>query len=262
MIDLAFHKTETLTSFKVLEDVSKFGFEINLMGGWAVHLLVNKEFQKREKRSYVGSRDLDIAFPMDINWDEKTLKSSELFLALSKIKQLGFKGYSFRFYKEFNVETGKEFRPEESKKVAPYEIFKMCIDPMVPRIPSCFKKVFGFVPIDESLLDYFFNQNHKIKAKFNNCEVNIPSVELMAAMKVKCSKGRTKHEKKVKDIADFFVLLWYTEGFENVKKKLFKIIPRSEVLSIITTWDKMLIDEAAKFIGIDSKTLNSVFAHF
>ena len=229
------------------------------MGGWAVHFHVDKVFFEREKRSYVGSRDLDIAFDIPKSCTKDQLEKSELCVALKKILDLGFNKQGFRFYKDFDLDSGRELSDGESKKQPIHTIFKMYMDPMVPHTPPFFKEIAGFDPIDEPLLEYFFEKGHKQEFADTHMKAYIPSVELITAMKLRCSYQRQKQEKIVKDIADVFALLWYTEGFENVKKKLFKIISRDEVILIIKKWNPKHVIDAAKFIDVDPKTISQVF---
>lgn len=76
---------------------------VGLMGGWAVHLLLEKFGGK-----HIGSRDIDIFFdPTAITYEEVT----------EKIKEMGFTPHStFRLIKYVHRPTGKPLSIEESKK--------------------------------------------------------------------------------------------------------------------------------------------------
>src|SRR3989338_4956540 len=75
--------------------------QIGLMGGWAVHyLLENKGVE------HIGSRDIDIFF------DPKKTKPKTI---AEKLEKMGFAPHStFRWVKIFQSETKKEFNQEES----------------------------------------------------------------------------------------------------------------------------------------------------
>lgn len=262
---MGFNKTETQTSLDQLSLLCKnSNIKINLMGGWAVHFHVNEIFYKREGREYVGSRDIDLAFPMELDWDLEKLQSCELKLALESIKNLGFVGQGFRMYKNFHYDSGKEISHIQSKDYSTHELFKMCIDPMVPCIPVSFRSVFGFDPIDEPLLKFFFNANHKKDISYKEFFISIPSRELMASMKLNSSNKRVdKIDKRSKDIADFFVLVWYSDiDLELIKSKIFSIIEKNTVSNIVKKWDDESISRAANFININSDIITKVVKEF
>ena len=56
-----------------------------------------------------------------------------------------------------------ELTKEQYIRTPTHDIFQIYVDPIVNEIHPAFKKIFGFVPIDESLLSYVFKYDkHRI----------------------------------------------------------------------------------------------------
>ena len=93
---------ETRTSYKYLKQViSALEEPICILGGWAVFLQVNKNFQKAQGRLYLGSRDIDLGFHLDKNATTEQMKNSALAKSLEILQnKLKFKSFSFRLLKE------------------------------------------------------------------------------------------------------------------------------------------------------------------
>jgi hypothetical protein len=116
---MLYEPNEIRTSEKELEKIFKQLKEpICLLGGWATYYTVNKNFEKTNGRKYIGSRDIDIGFHIDKNWNEEQLRNSEFRTAIQTIENMGFRSISFRLFKDFDLDTGKELTPEESAKLA------------------------------------------------------------------------------------------------------------------------------------------------
>ena len=187
-----------------LEKLSKGITEnIYLLGGWAVHYVVNENFSKNRKREYIGSRDIDIGFHFESQWDQATIKSSSFVSCISQLEQLGFLWQGFRLYKDFDYETLKELSPEESKQKQYYEIIKMYVDPIVDIIHNDFSTICGYNPIDEPLLTLGFQNNWFITHnEFDNIKVTLP--HLLLAMKMNSVLNRDKEDKRIKDMCNIF----------------------------------------------------------
>lgn len=57
-----------------------------LLGGWAVYLTVNPQFNQTHGRNYLGSRDIDLGFHVDPTWSTKELESSALAQSVKILK--------------------------------------------------------------------------------------------------------------------------------------------------------------------------------
>jgi hypothetical protein len=94
---MLYQPNETKTSKKQLEIVfQRLKDETCLIGGWAVYHLVNSNFKKATGRDYVGSRDIDIGFNIEEEWNEEQLRNSEFAAAIRTIEEMRFKSVSIR----------------------------------------------------------------------------------------------------------------------------------------------------------------------
>ncbi|MBS3120536.1 hypothetical protein J4420_02380 [Candidatus Woesearchaeota archaeon] len=209
---------ETRTSYKYLKQViTALKEPICILGGWAVFLHVNKNFQKAQGRPYLGSRDIDLGFHLDKNATVEQMKNSALAKSLDILQnKLKFKSVSFRLLKEIHTETEEEI--EEGKIIPAHFIFPMYVDVLVDNIPAKFKDAFRFQPADEPLLRFAFEDGrYRKELREFNKRLLLPKPEFNAL------KHRDKEHKKIKDICDIFALLWYSEEKPEVLKEKVKI---------------------------------------
>ncbi len=213
---------ETKTSYKYLKQIVNILYEpICILGGWAVYLTANDNFNKDQGRNYLGSRDIDLGFHINKNLHKAQLKNTTIAKSLSLLRKEGFKPLGFRYYKEIHYETGKELSPEEAKRTLTHNIFAMYVDPIVDEIHPSFHEVFGFTPADEQLLTPVFKdkQYRKELREFNKL-LWIPTPEILLATKIKSVPNRTRDEKLVKDICDIYALGWYSgKKFQKIKSE-------------------------------------------
>ena len=225
---------------RIIKNLNKPVFEI---GGWAVHFLVNDKFRETDGKDYLGSKDLDLGY----NLKEKDLKKSNLFKDINYLEKEGFRILGFRLMQEFHTETKKRLSLEEAKKTPSAFIHHIYIDLIVNKIPKNFKKIFGFNPIDEPLLDLVFSDK---KIKINN--FFIPTPELMLAMKLNSVLGRDKEHKRVKDICDIFALLYCCVDLN----KFYKIYSKNKAKKILKDLD---VTGASELLDIDKEIIKKVF---
>ena len=228
---------ETRTSYKYLQKViSVLQDPICILGGWAVFLHVNKNFQKAQGRSYLGSRDIDLGFHLDKNATAEQMKNSALSKSLDILQdKLKFKSVSFRLLREVHTETEEEI--EEGKIIPAHFIFPMYIDVLVDHIPAKFKEVFRFQPADEPLLRFVFeDQKHREELKEFHKKLWLPKPELLLATKLNALKHRDKEHKKIKDLCDIFALLWYSkEKPRELKKKIIQFVSAEKIHASVST---------------------------
>jgi hypothetical protein len=230
-----------------------------LLGGWAVYYLVNQNFENATGRTYIGSRDIDLGFHVNMEWNQEQLQKSEFAIAIKTAEKMGFRSVSFRLVKDFDIDTGKELAPKESAKLPLYQIFQLYIDPIVDCIHPEIRNLLGFVPIDEPLLSLVFQEKMcKIQQLFGK-GVLIPEPHVMLAMKLNSAPRRDKEHKLIKDIADIYALLWYSDiNLSQLKEQLFAIIPKETVRKTIRQFTNEDISKAAATIGIDSQETSRV----
>jgi hypothetical protein len=259
---MLYEPNETKTSQKQLEQIFKsLKGPACLLGGWAVYHIVNKNFEKTNGRPYIGSRDIDIGFHIDKNWTEKQLRESGFASAISAIEKIGFRSVSFRLVKDFDIDTEKELDPKESAKRPLHRVFQLFIDPIVDYIHPKIKDLLGFVPIDEPLLSLLFQRKLYTATNLFGRRVMIPKPELLLAMKLNSALRRDKENKRIKDVADIYALMWYSDtDLPELKNQLFSINPSEETRKTIRTFTEEDINKVSKTIGVTAKEISRVLA--
>ena len=259
---MLYEPNETKTSQKQLEQIFKsLKDPVCLLGGWAVYHIVNKNFEKTNGRPYIGSRDIDIGFHIDKDWTEKQLRKSGFVHAISAIEKIGFRSVSFRLAKDIDIDTGRELTPEEAAKRPLHQIFQLFIDPIVDRIHPKIKDILGFVPIDEPLLYLLFQHKMHTTTNIFGTKVILPKPELLLAMKLNSALRRDKENKRIKDVADIYALMWYSDtDLPELKNQLSSIIPREETRKTIRTFTEEDVDKVSKTIGVAAKEISRVLA--
>jgi hypothetical protein len=253
---------EIKTSEKQLEQVFKrLPAPTCLLGGWAAYYIVNMNFEKANGRTYIGSRDIDIGFHIDREWTEEQLKESQFVTAITTIENMGFRSVSFRLIKDFDIDTGKELTPEESAKLPLYQIFQLYIDPVVDYIHPRIKDLLGFVPIDEPLLSLVFQYGMYTIANLFERRVFLPEPHVLLAMKLNCAPKRDKENKRIKDIADIYALLWFSDvELPRLKNQLFSIYPKEEARKTARSFTKEDIGRVSAAIGITTQEISRILA--
>lgn len=251
---------ETRTSYKYLEKVvSVLQEPICILGGWAVFLQVNTNFQKAQGRPYLGSRDIDLGFHFDKNITAEQMKKSSLAKSIELLQQkLKFKPISFRLLKEFHTETEEEIA--EGQIIPAHFVFPMYLDLLVDYIPPNFKEIFHFQPADEPLLRFVFeNSEYREELKQFKKKLWLPKPELLLATKIKALKQRDKEHKKRKDICDIFALLWYsTEKPQDLKEKVSCFIPLTKVFSSLSTITQSDYQKASQQVNHSAEEMKRV----
>ena len=174
-----------------------------MLGGWAVYLTVNKDYQEEYGQNYHGSKDIDLGFHIDRSWNINQLKSSPFTKSVTNLEKEGFIPISQRYVKHFK-EDGTELSEQASKKVSHAFMFDLFVDPIVDNMHDDIKEVVGFTPIDEPLLSQVFLNKKCTILKLSDVEVVVPNPEVLLATKINSVNKRTKNHKRIKDIADIY----------------------------------------------------------
>jgi hypothetical protein len=261
---MVYEPNEIKTSEEQLERVFKeLKGTMCLLGGWATYYTVNNNFEKANGRKYIGSRDIDIGFRIDKDWTEEQLRESEFMAAIRAIEGMGFRSLSFRLVKDFDMDTGRELALEESSMLPLYQIFQLFIDPIVDNIHPKIKDLLGFVPIDEPLLSLVFQDRmHALIALFGR-RILLPNPNVLLAMKLNSAPKRDRENKRVKDIADIYALLWYSDiELPRLKDHLLSIYPKERAKNTMRGFTKEDIEKVSSAIGISTQEITRVFAEF
>ncbi|MBM5806068.1 MAG: hypothetical protein FJZ49_08430 [Candidatus Verstraetearchaeota archaeon] len=250
---------EIRTSESQLQIIFKQLRTVCLLGGWATYCIVNNNFERASGRRYIGSRDIDIGFHIDMNWNEAQLGESGFITAIKTIEKMGFRSVGFRLVKDFNLDTGEELLPEESAKLPLYQVFQLYIDPVVDHIHPKMQDLVGFVPIDEPLLSLVFQGKMYTMTPLYGKRVMLPKPHVLLAMKLNSAPKRDRENKRIKDIADIYALLWYSDtALPRLKRQLFSIYPEKQVRKTIESFTEEDITRVSNAIGVSTQEISRV----
>ena len=236
--------------------------KVVLLGGWAVYDIVNINFYNENGRDYIGSRDIDVGFHIDEDWNKTQLENSELSLMIQFLEKDGFRWQAFRLYKDFDAETLKELTPEESSKKSLFEIIRLYIDPIIDNIHPQFKEIFQYNPIDEPILSIAYRYNRFAESTLHD-SILLCEPHLLLAMKLNCVNRRSKEDKRIKDISDIYALMWYSDiDLDELKIATRIISNRDKINNTISNFKKEEIYKASEIIGVKFDEIQRVFIRF
>jgi|GEM_PF-2460728 len=176
---------------EMFQIISLLNFKPLIIGGWAVHFHVDKEYMSIKGREYIGSKDIDIG-----------IHEVKHYLNLKKVlKKLGFKPISFRYYKVLDYDTGlptSEDRPL-------YDLFYLYVD-IIFSSKNRFKNIREehFI-IEEPLIREIYAEKKYVSMN----KYCIPYPEYLFIMKLKAVKYRSG-ERYIKDLLDMIMLYTFT----------------------------------------------------
>ena len=230
-----------------------------MLGGWAVYKIVNESFSRSMGRDYLGSRDIDLGFHLDANASTSELKKSDFAAAVNALESNGFESVGFRLVKHFDVDSRQELTPEQAKRKPSYDLFEVYVDPIVDTIPSNAQAAFGFVPIDEPVLSFVFQQTGGQSAQIFGKKVVLPLPHLMLAMKFHSMPNRDKEHKMIKDLADIYALAWHSPTkLDDLKWQMETIVSREERRKVLMNITTEHVDLASQATGVDSGEIQRV----
>jgi len=255
-------KYETDTSYKYLQKIVKILEEpICILGGWAVYFTVNEIFKKEMGPDYLGSKDIDLGFHIDVNLDKDGLKNTMLKKTISLLEKNDFQPQSYRYYKDISIENGRELTPAESRNEPSHNVFKIYIDLMVDNMHPSFREIFKFDPLDEDLLSLVFeNEKNRIKlTKFKKL-LWLPAPEILLSTKIKSLPDKTE-DKRIKDICDIYAICFFSEKkVKELIKEVNILLDKSrlEKLRPLLKSDEEFL-KAADHLLVDGESIKNLF---
>ena len=241
--------------------VSSVKGPVCLLGGWAVYATVNQNFSAEQGRNYIGSRDIDLGFHVDETWPGEQLQGSAFPKSIEILKDMGYYGVGSRFVQHHDLESTKPLAEDESKKRPKYGMFDLFVDLIVDKIHPRTKELFGLDPIDEPLLTNVFSGNRFVMSGYFGKETMMPHPDVLVSMKMNSVLNRSKEDKRIKDIADIYSLMWYSDTeFSDLKQCIHMITDPEKVSSTVsrfTDHDYGLVSQA---IGIGKDEISRVIA--
>jgi hypothetical protein len=253
---------ETDNSYKYLQQIIDLLAEpICLLGGWAVFITVNESYKKETGSDYLGSRDIDLGFHLDMNCKEQQLKNTTMGQTIALLEKNGFQSQGSRYYKDISIETGKELTLEESTNEPVHNVFKMYIDLMVDTVHPSFRKIFKFDPLDENLLTPVFEKKSmRVElTKFKKL-LWLPTPEILLSTKIKSVPNRTE-DKRIKDICDMYALSFFSNKNVADMIKESKLLLKKDSFEKITPLLKSDDDflKAAEHLLVDGESIKNLF---
>ena len=239
--------------------VSRVKEPVCLLGGWAVYATVNKNFSDEQGRNYIGSRDIDLGFHVDETWSDRQLQESTFAKSIEILKEMGYYGVGSRFVQHHDVGTGRLLVEDEFRTRPKYEMFDLFVDPIVNKIHPKIKVLFGLDPIDEPLLAYVFSDNLFTISTYFGPETMIPYPDVLTSMKINSVLGRSKEDKRIKDIADIYSLLWYSDvEFSDIKQSVHRMAGSAKIISTVSRFTDHDYDLVSRVLGTDIDEISRV----
>ncbi len=256
-------RIETDLSRKYLEKIfEKTNDDVCLVGGWAVYASVNERVNQELGRNYIGSRDVDLGFHIDPDWTTKQLRNSPLSQMQNiLIDQLGFQlNGNCRYAKWFDSETGKELNADETRSKPLYEIFVLYVDILTDNCHEKINSILKIQPFDEDILQHVFDTDkQRTIVDILDVSAMVPTIPVLLATKLKSIPRRKEEHKRVKDVADSFALVRFSnDSFEEIRDGLQQILSKEMIGKSIDAISKNEYEEASRAIEKDSNEIKSV----
>ena len=230
-----------------------------LLGGWAVFITTNQNFSNQQGRDYIGSRDIDLGFHIDENWSDSELQNSAFASSIKILKDMDYYGLGCRFVQHHDLETKKLLTEEEAKTRPKYTMFDLFVDPIVDKIHPKIKTLIGFDPIDEPLLTKVFIEKKFTMSQYFGKVIMLPHVEVLVATKINSVTNRDKEGKRIKDIADIYALMWYSDTkFAELKKKVIELCGAQKISHVLSEFTEEDYLKVSNVIGIDKTEISRV----
>ena len=85
----------------------------------------------------------------------------------------------------------------------------------------------------------------------------------MLATKLNWVLQRTKDHKRIKDIADIYALIWYTDtNMKHLQKSVASLITQGKINKVLSSFRDNDLKCVSKEIGVDVDQIKSVFNNF
>ena len=257
-----YERMETDASFDALKILAaELPEPLILMGGWAVNITVNKSYSEEHNAPYLGSRDVDLGFHIDVNASIEDLKQSNFAKTLDILKDIGYwESGTSRFCRILDKRTGKTLSEKEAGEIPFFDLFYLYIDPMVDRIHLKNDDVFKIKPIDEPLLSDAIENGRMREITISGKILQVPQPDVLLAMKLSSFRNRTKDDKKIKDACDIYALIWHSERPSNEIIKLLKQNYPELCERVKDQFSEDLISKASYHLGVEPDQFKGVLS--
>lgn len=257
-----YERMETGASFDALKILAvELPEPLILMGGWAVNLTVNKSYSEEHNAPYLGSRDVDLGFHIDVDTSIEDLKQSNFAKTLDILKKIGYwESGTSRFCRIVDKRSGKTLSEEEAANVPIYDLFYLYIDPMVDCIHPKNHEVFKIKSIDEPLLSDAIENGRMREIQISGKILLVPQPDVLLAMKLSSFPNRTKDDKKIKDACDIYALIWHSERPAKEIISSVKIDYSEQIEKGKDHYSEDLIIKASYHLGVEPDQFKGVIS--
>lgn len=257
-----YERMETDASFDALKILAtELPEPLILMGGWAVNLTVNRSFSEEHNAPYLGSRDVDLGFHIDVDVSIEDLKQSNFAKTLDNLKEIGYwESGTSRFCRILDKRTGKTLSEKEAGEIPFFDLFYLYIDPMVDCIHPKNDEVFKIKPIDEPLLSDAIENGRMREITISGKIILVPLPDMLLAMKLSSLPNRTKDDKKIKDACDIYALIWHSETPSKEIINSLKQNYSEHIEKVKDQFSEDLINKASYHLGVEPEQLKGVIS--
>lgn len=257
-----YERMETDASFDALKIMAvELPEPLILIGGWAVNLTVNRSYSEEHNAPYLGSRDVDLGFHINVDASIEDLKQSNFAKTLQILKEIGYwESGTSRFCRILDKRTGKTLTEKEAGEIPFFNLFYLYIDPMVDRIHPKNDEVFKIKPIDEPLLSDAIENSRMREITISGKILLVPQPDVLLAMKLSSYPNRTKDDKKIKDACDIYALVWHSE---RPAKEIISSIKQNypeHIEKVKDQFSEALIIKASDHLGVEPDQFKGVIS--
>lgn len=223
---------------------------------------MNDDFKAATGRDYIGSRDIDVGFHVDVDWSRRELESSAFGAFLGRMEGLGFRSQSFRLYRDFEFGSLRPLSPEEAAKMPAFEVLKLYVDPVVDRVHPIAAEAFGFTPMDEPMLESAFSEGLFRVHTVGELDVRVLEPHLLLA-KFNSVVTRQQGHKRVKDLADIYALIWHSGlQLSEMRDSLYEVYPAVKAKTVLDHVKADEVREVAAVLGAEFTEIRRVLRAF
>lgn len=195
-----------------LLDELKPGKSFGLVGGWAVHSLVNEDFLRATGREFLRSRDIDVFIDCRGGFPREFARA---------VKKIGFApgGYRFRYMLILDRDSMGKLDEREAREKQTFELIYVFLDVLGNEESDAIgvwpNEIVGKM-IDETAM--------KVLA-IDGRQVFVPREDLLLLLKTDSFLQRETKEKRMKDACDIYGLLFYSQSkiLDVLKKDNWKV---------------------------------------
>jgi len=229
------------------------------LGGWAVHLTVNRGYQRDHGLSYLGSRDVDLGFHIPEGSGLDDLRNGNFFKSIQIIKRLGYweMGTS-RFCRIIKRGSGETLDEKQAAMYPQYDLFYLFIDPLVDHPHPLIREISKIKVLDEPLLKMAISNDKMKKLDIGGREILVPSPDMLLMMKLSSFPNRTKDDKRLKDLCDIFSLIWYSEADMQEVLGTAREYSREKISMIKNQMTDDLLNKASYHLGVGMEEIESI----